>query len=101
MVALIASGQFKDPEKLKKAIEMEEHFLSHGKKLLEKFHCKGGVLLTQPDGKFKDISLWDTEEDAKKIMENPISKAMMKLCKGDLVGEMDVEYAEVSVSLGI
>ncbi|MCD4785701.1 MAG: hypothetical protein K8T10_17910 [Candidatus Eremiobacteraeota bacterium] len=101
MVALVVTGKFKNPEMMEKAIGMEGHFVSHGKKLLEKFHCKGGVLLTHPDGKFSDISFWDNEEDAKKIMENSIVKEMMKMSKVLLDGEMKVDYADVSISLGI
>ena len=54
----------KNPESIKKAIKAE-WFLAKTTELLT--NCRGGILITRPDGSFMDISLWDSRRRGQEV----------------------------------
>ena len=77
MKAMVATGKFKSEKDMEETVKMEKKFLSKAKEGLK--NCRGGILLTHSDGTCMDISLWESEEDAAKMMEDPEGQELMKM----------------------
>lgn len=96
-VALVIKGKFKTFASMQSAVKTEK-FLSRWVNFI---NCKGGLLLTKDDGSFIDISLWENMEYARKIMENPLSRIIVKFFDGSLEKPYKPEYYDVSMILDI
>ncbi|MFP4498202.1 MAG: putative quinol monooxygenase [Vulcanimicrobiota bacterium] len=79
MVAMTITGKFKDPGKLKTAVEAEK-FLAHTLVKIEKKLVKGCLsykLFTNADGSFCEVSIWESKEDIDRIMGNSLIKGII------------------------
>ena len=94
MIAVVLKNKFKSIKHFKAAVKAD-FFIAKAVKAFT--GCRGGILLTKPDGSFIEIALWDKREDFDKVFNNFIVNHFIKGYKIFLEEPVEYEYFKVAI----
>jgi hypothetical protein len=97
MVALVATGKFKDPGFIKQTTTLAEKI---GPAIIKMFKGgKGVTLLMKEDGSFIYLGYWETKEDIQSILESDFGKKVLEIKQDFFVEPIKMEYYDVTMQI--